>query len=188
MQVDVKTKQPQNTMILRTEINKMNNSYKYNGSYIISKDGSITSLKKIHFGKLMKQREDKDGYLLVNLCVSGLKVTEKVHRLIAQKYIPNPNKLPEVNHKNAIKTDNRVENLEWCNNQWNIDHSMRLGLRKGSIKVAQINKEGKLVDTHKSLSDASKKTGISLTVLSIALRSRFPNRVINGFRWKKIIS
>jgi hypothetical protein len=63
----------------------------------------------------------------VKLCKNGKEQTQKVHRLVAQAFIPNPNNYPQVNHKNGIKTDNRVENLEWCNNRQNIIHSFKIG-------------------------------------------------------------
>lgn len=165
----------------------MNILEKFDSSYIISKDGSITSLKKMHFGKPMKFRKDKDGYQLVNLCVDGKKTTEKVHRLIAQKYIPNPNNLPQINHIDGKKENNNVSNLEWCTNKMNIEHSNRLELRPGCIRVAQIDKDGKLMNTYKSLSDAGRKTKTRVPLLSVALRSGFPDAMVNGYRWKRII-
>lgn len=68
-------------------------------------------------------------YVIVSLYKDKKLKTFKVHRLVAQAFIPNPNNLPEVNHKSEIKTDNRVENLEWCTREYNLAYGTR-GLRQ----------------------------------------------------------
>lgn len=73
---------------------------------------------------------DPSGYPHVHIKRSnGTKSTISLHRLIAIAWIPNPHNLPEVNHKNGIKTDNRVENLEWCTRRQNFEHAVSTGLR-----------------------------------------------------------
>lgn len=68
-----------------------------------------------------------DGYKQCKLCRDGEYITVRVHQLVAKTFIPNPDDLPEVNHKNFDRTDNRVENLEWATHEENIRYSIRAG-------------------------------------------------------------
>lgn len=89
--------------------------------YEITRDGEIINK---HNGHKVKPQLNSKGYLRV--CIGGK--LKFVHRLVAEKYIPNPENKPQVNHKNCIKTDNRVDNLEWVTNQENRDHMVANGL------------------------------------------------------------
>ena len=89
--------------------------------YEITKEGQIINK---HNGHIVKPQPNSKGYLRVSI---GGKL-KFVHRLVAEKYIPNPENKPQVNHKNCIKIDNRVENLEWVTNQENRNHMVANGL------------------------------------------------------------
>ncbi len=80
--------------------------------------------------RILKPAKDKKGYLRVGLSIDGKLVTCKVHRLVAIHFLDNSFNLPQVNHINGIKADNRIENLEWVNNSENITHAIKLNLVK----------------------------------------------------------
>ena len=85
----------------------------YNNLVEVSNFGNVRKLGK---KTLLKPKPDKSGYLYVHIRISNLGINKmaKIHRLVAEAFIPNPNKYPIINHKNGLKTDNRVENLECC--------------------------------------------------------------------------
>lgn len=98
----------------------------FEGLYYINEQGDILSescnSNSNKGRRILKQSINKDGYNIVNLCNK----TYLVHRLVAQTFIPNIYKLPQVNHKNEIKTDNRVCNLEWCDEKYNVNYGTRI--------------------------------------------------------------
>lgn len=107
----------------------------YEGLYEVSSYGRVRSLDRyvkgrygnyrLHKGKILSPAKDTTGYLKVVLSCNGKSKTIKVHRLIAQTFILNPDNLPEVNHKDEDKTNNRVENLEFCNRKYNCNYGSR---------------------------------------------------------------
>lgn len=91
------------------------------------KDKKNGCLLKLHRSGVHTVHEEKYGaYLCVELRNDNEEKTFKVHRLVAMAFLPNPNNLPQINHKNGIKSDNRVENLEWCSSFDNVFHSTNI--------------------------------------------------------------
>ena len=101
-------------------------------------DRVVSSEKMTRFikGRILKQSNDRYGYLQAHIIIDGKHATKTVHRLIAQTFIPNPDNLPQVNHKNCNRADNRVSNLEWCDSSYNMKYREKFGEALGSSVVA----------------------------------------------------
>lgn len=95
--------------------------------YEISSNGEVRSIHPRFKNKsVLKQGTHFKGYKQVTLCKKGVQKTFSVHRLVASAFIPNPDNLPCINHKDEDKTNNNVENLEWCSYYYNNVYGQRL--------------------------------------------------------------
>lgn len=112
----------------------------YEGYYQVSNRGIVKSLNYNHTGKegILKAQDNGDGYLYVNLWKEGKMKSCTIHRLVAIAFLPNPNNLPEVNHISEDKSDNRVENLEWCTRLYNTTYNGRAKKAERSKEMTQI--------------------------------------------------
>lgn len=78
-------------------------------------------------GRILKQRDNGNGYLKLDITIDGKQAMKYVHRLVAQTFIPNPDNLPQVNHRDCNRKNNNVENLEWCDNSYNVQYREKFG-------------------------------------------------------------
>ena len=135
----------------------------YEGFYEISKHGIIRSVERVIstgagnrkiLSHVISTRINNCGYVEIRLSKEGNRKSTFLHVLLAKVFIPNPEEKPEINHKNGVKTDNSLENLEWVSHSENVRHAYNLGLcKKHPKRVIDINTG----EIYRSLKEASEK-------------------------------
>lgn len=165
--------------------------YGYEGLYEVSDKGEVVSLpRNYHYGTIytrtpLRQREDK-GYLRVVLYRNGERCCLPVHRLVAGAFIPNPDNLPCVNHKDENRQNNCVDNLMWCTHRQNTNWgTCRSKISKAvSKQVDQYTKDGTFVKRWQSMTEAAKALKIPISEISKCTRTtRYTS---GGFHWRYV--
>lgn len=126
-------------------------------NYYVSDEGQI---KNNLTGKILKLSYSNNGYKKTNISINGKLQTVFIHRLVAKLFIPNSNKLLQVNHIDGNKSNNNVNNLEWVTAKENVRHAHIIGLishEKTSKKVSQYTLDGKYINTYNSIREAARK-------------------------------
>ena len=137
----------------------------YEGQYQVSNKGNVRSVARKDSigrkcgGRTLKPAYDKDGYLLVSLYKNGKAKKKRIHRLVIEAFVPNPNNLPDVNHLDEIKTNNELSNLEWCTRRYNTNYGTRIEriVQIQSKKVRAVNIKTGEVIRFKSTAEAGRK-------------------------------
>ena len=150
--------------------------------YYITDNGDVYSRKS---GRFIKRKLciSNNGYFVVCLSKDGKPITKQVHRLVAKMFIPNPNNYTQINHKNGIKTDNRVDNLDWCSSSQNILHSYRvLNQYRNKLKPVLQIKDGVVIKEYDSILSASNHTHINNAAIGMCCNKK--RKTAGGFEWK----
>lgn len=166
----------------------------FEGYYQVSNYGNVRSINRVitdtrgikykRKGVNLKLRRDKDGYLVVNLKKESKNYSFKVHRLVAEAFIENPNLLPEVNHKDEIKSNNYVDNLEWCDRKYNNNYgTMRERIRiSQGIKIYGVNIENGKKIYFDSMSEVE-RYGFNKHCVRDCVRGRNRVKSHKGYKW-----
>lgn len=162
----------------------------YEGHYQVSNLGRVKSLYYRNGQRIIPNREkiltplNSRGYLRVRLCECKTKNLFSVHRLVAETFIPNPKNKPCVNHINGIKTDNRVENLEWCTYSENEQHSHNI-LGKQPInkkKVNQYDLNNNFLQQYESIAEAGRSINKKYNLISTCCSGKI--NTAYGYKWR----
>lgn len=144
----------------------------YEGLYAITSCGKVWSYKRKRF---LKPFSNKKGYLLVALCKDGEKKSYKVHRLVAEAYLPNEENKPQVNHIDECKTNNCINNLCWMTAKENNNYGTRNERISKKIICVETN------EIFNSITEAAKAINLTCQALSNHLRGR--TKTCAGLHW-----
>lgn len=183
----------------------------FEGLYQISTFGRVKSLvgwvgnknikKYIHREKILKTKPKKNGYLVVTLRYQNVIKYKSIHRLVAKTFLPNPNNYPVVNHIDGNKTNNNINNLEWCTYSHNTREAIKIGLmpkpntvlkrwtgkfgkeHNKSRHIYQIDKNTKkVVAEYYGVPEITRKTGFCESALYAVLHHR--RKTTGGYIWE----
>ena len=157
--------------------------------YQISNLGNVRSFKFNLSGTILKP-SCYGRYKLVSLFKDGKRYYKKIHRLVAEAFIPNPDNLPQVNHKDENTFNNNVSNLEWCDAKYNANYGSRIAKMSNSLRgksvplkykqVKQTDNSGNIVEIYPSIKDVSKNGYNPGTVCNCC---KGKQKTAYGFKW-----
>lgn len=167
----------------------------YEGVYEVSNLGRVKSLdrwvndrrgSRLIKGVILTIWKARGGYVCVSLNKEGKRQNRPIHRLVCEAFLPNPNNLPEVNHKDENKTNNCVVNLEWCSRDYNLHYGTRTKRSgdKHRKPIIQFTKGGELVKKWDSATEAGKVLNINTSLIISCCKQRKHNNSAGGFRWE----
>lgn len=172
----------------------------FEGVYKISSFGRLKSYKtNKKLGYILSNKNGKGGYLSVVLEYRKKKRYTRMHRLVAEAFIENPNSLPQVNHKDGDKQNNFVDNLEWVSGKQNVVHAIKMkpSMLRGMVNhnrfirpktIVQLTLRGEYIAEYPNSVEAQKATGVcQRNILQVASREEYKpgmtRKQAGGFRW-----
>ncbi|MFA5382237.1 MAG: NUMOD4 motif-containing HNH endonuclease [Candidatus Micrarchaeia archaeon] len=172
----------------------------FEGAYQISNRGRLKSFKFIKLGRILSNKNGKGGYLSVVLQCNGKIRCTRLHRLVAEAFIPNSKNKDEVNHIDGNKQNNYVENLEWVTKSENVLHAIKrnpniiagINHYNQSIRpkpIWQFTLDGEFIAKHTNSAEAQKATGVCYrNILQVASQDEYKpgltRKQAGGFVWK----
>lgn len=164
-------------------------------NYYVSNKGNILNIyekaikrnskeKGIAF-RILKPTIDSNGYCCICLYKNNVSKIFKVHRLVAEAFIKNPKNLPQINHKDENKLNNKVENLEWCNSFYNNNYGSRTKkvAKKLSAPVLCCDINGNVIKKYKSIQSV-KEDGYNPSKVCGVCKQRYGRKTHKGYIWK----
>ena len=163
-------------------------------NYKITNTGTVlscyapkTAIPTTTWRELQQVYDKSSGYLLVTLCHQGVKKNKRVHRLLMEAFVPNPENKEHVNHIDGNKLNNSLSNLEWATGTENARHAIKTGLcderRKAQeVPIIQLDNDGNVLAEHVSIHEAGRGTGVAFQNISKVLRGLRPRA--GGYVWE----
>lgn len=159
----------------------------YEDRYEVSNLGNVASLKFARGSnrRILKQSTNTWGYSQVTLSKDKKKKNVVIHRLVAEAFIENPQNLPQVNHIDENKHNNRADNLEWCDSHYNINYGERKARVSNTLKqpVVATLPDG-TEEFYASVQEAASALGVSHSAISSAIHERDRHRRCKGRKWR----
>lgn len=166
------------------------------GAYQVSNLGRVKGLERktrngcVYPERILSGCKSQDGYIVVKMRIDMSEYRRYVHRMVAQAFLPNPDNLPQVNHKDENKTNNRIDNLEWCTLKYNIEYgtarkrSQETFKQKHSKAVYQFNKDGMFIKEYPSIQEASNENNINACLICNNCKMNKSSISTGGFMWR----
>lgn len=149
----------------------------------VSSQGRVKSFMRNPDGNILKAQTDNKGYLRLSCTINGKKVRFKVHRLVAEHFVDNPDNKPQVNHKDGNKRNNAVPNLEWVTMSENAVHAIKSGLWEAQhISTMKLNEARKTPIIATNIETGERLFFGSMSEAEREIGTRHINQVIKGIR------
>lgn len=155
----------------------------YEGIYQISNLGNVKSIRR---NKLLKVAKDRCGYLKTVFSINNIRKTYLIHRLVAETFITNPDNLPCVNHKDEDKSNNCVDNLEWCSYLYNNTYGNRIDKCKTTRckTILQLDLKGNIIKEWFSAAEIQRHLGYSHERISKTAQHKYGHKTAYGYKWE----